>query len=195
MILVVAFALGLLTVPLAGGSLRRLGDLRLRRSEVLVVALVLQLAALKLPLPHDAARALNLSTYLLGAWYLVANLRVAGAWIMGAGGACNLLAVVANGGVMPASAKALAAAGLSTGAAASAESGGSAGFVNSAVVPDAELAWLGDIFSIPRAWPLANVFSIGDVVILVGGLVVAHRLCGSRLLPTPARWAGRSSTA
>jgi len=176
-ILVVAFGLGLLTVPLAGGRLRRLGDLRLRRSSLLVLAFVLQLVALKAPLPHDVAATLNIATYLIGCWYLVANLHLPGLWLVGTGAGCNMLALLANGGVMPASEKALAAAGLST---------SGSGFVNSTAVPNAQVAFLGDIFSIPRSWPLNNVFSIGDVLILLGGLVAAHRLCGSRLLPRPS---------
>lgn len=177
MILVVVFALGLLTVPLAGGRLRLLGDLRLRRSRLLALAFVLQLVALKAPLAHDVAASLNIATYLLGCWYLVANLEIAGMWLVGLGAGCNMLALVANGGVMPASEKALATAGLST---------GSTGFVNSTAVPNAQVAFLGDIFAIPRSWPFHNVFSVGDILIVLGGLVAAHRLCRSRLFPQPS---------
>lgn len=175
-ILVVVFALGLLTVPLAGGRLRLLGDLRLRRSRLLAVAFLLQLVALKAPLAHDVAATLNIATYLVGCWYLLANLEIAGMWLVGVGAGSNMLALIANSGVMPASEKALATAGLST---------TSTGFVNSTAVPDAQVAFLGDIFAIPQSWPLNNVFSIGDVLILLGGLVAAHRLCGSRLFPKP----------
>jgi predicted MFS family arabinose efflux permease len=177
-ILVVAFAVGLLTVPLMGGRLRALAGLRLRRTWVLAVAFVLQLIAVKAPIPVGVAIPLNVSTYFLGCWYLLANLSVPGMLLVATGTATNMLAMLANGGVMPASAKALATAGLSSGA------GG--GFVNSAVVPDAQVAFLGDVFAVPRSWPLHNVFSIGDLLILIGGLVAAHRICGSRLFP-PAR--------
>ena len=39
------------------------------------------------------------------------------------------------------------------------------------------LPWLGDVFAIPRGWPLANVFSIGDVVIVVAVGYFAHMVC------------------
>lgn len=175
MILVVVFALGLLTVPVAGGRLSALGGLRLRRHRILIVAFVVQLVALKAPLPHDVAAPLNLATYFLGAWYLLANLDLPGMWLIGMGTASNMLALLANGGVMPASEKALATAGLSA---------GSASFVNSTAVPGAQVAFLGDVFAIPHSWPLHNVFSIGDVLILLGGLVAVHRICGSRLFPS-----------
>jgi hypothetical protein len=38
------------------------------------------------------------------------------------------------------------------------------------------LLWLGDIIPLP-AGPLANVLSIGDVVIFVGLLFLLHRTC------------------
>ena len=44
-------------------------------------------------------------------------------------------------------------------------------FVNSGVIEGARLAWLGDVFWIPSGWPLANVFSIGDVLIALGVVV------------------------
>ena len=43
-----------------------------------------------------------------------------------------------------------------------------AGSSNSVVVADPGLAFLTDIFALPAAFPLANVFSIGDVLIGVG---------------------------
>jgi hypothetical protein len=48
------------------------------------------------------------------------------------------------------------------------------------VLPDPRLAFLGDVFAIPRGWPLANVFSVGDVLIAVGAVVAVHGICGSR---------------
>jgi uncharacterized protein DUF5317 len=45
------------------------------------------------------------------------------------------------------------------------------GFSNSAVLADPALAPLTDIFAIPAGLPLANVFSIGDVLIAVGLIV------------------------
>jgi hypothetical protein len=175
-ILLVAFVLGLATVPLAGGDLRALGQLRarlglglsLRRWPLLAVALALQVVALKAPVPRDTAIALNLGTYALGCWYLLANLRIPGVWVVAAGASANVVALTANGGVMPASARALSTAGLRT---------ASVGFMNSMVVPHARLSFLGDVFAVPRSWPLANVFSVGDVLLVVGALVVAHRLC------------------
>ncbi|MEP1124001.1 MAG: DUF5317 family protein [Ilumatobacter sp.] len=52
-----------------------------------------------------------------------------------------------------------------------------AAFENSNVNADARLAFLGDVFAIPANWPLANVFSIGDVIIVVAATYLAHVWC------------------
>ena len=50
-------------------------------------------------------------------------------------------------------------------------------FENSQALSDPKLGFLGDIFAIPASWPLSNVFSIGDVLIVIGGTYLAHRVC------------------
>ena len=73
---------------------------------------------------------------------------------------------------MPASAVARAAAGLPPLVA----NGHS--FANSATLKHARLPFLGDIFPWPRPLPFANVFSVGDVLLVVGVAVVLYRVCG-----------------
>jgi hypothetical protein len=54
-------------------------------------------------------------------------------------------------------------------------------FANSATLSHPRLAWLGDVAAVPKGVPLANVFSVGDVLIVLGALVVLHQICGSRV--------------
>ncbi len=51
------------------------------------------------------------------------------------------------------------------------------------MLDDAKLQFLGDVFATPASLPLHNVFSIGDVILLVGVFVLVHVACGSRLVP------------
>jgi hypothetical protein len=175
---VAVVVLGLVTVPAAGGSLRRLAGLRLRALWLLAVALGLQVLVISVVpgVAGWAQRALHLASYGLAAAFLARNRRVAGLWLVGLGAAANASAIAANGGVMPASSAALRAAGAVP-----------AGehFANSAAVDGARLAFLGDVFATPRWFPLHNVFSAGDVLIVAGALLVVHRACGSDL------WLGR----
>lgn len=77
-----------------------------------------------------------------------------------------------NGGVMPAHPGALAAAGIASDPQA---------FSNSIAVPDAQLSFLGDVLWLPASWPVSNVFSIGDCLILAGAFLALHTIAGSRL--------------
>ena len=169
-----AFLLLVLTVPLAGGRLSRLADVRLRSSGLIVVALALQvLMASVIP---DAPRALLVSlhaaSYVLIAWTLWVNRALPGLLVIAAGGATNAGVIALNGGTLPASARALTEAGFTI---------DPAEFKNSGVVQDPVLPWLGDIMATPAWLPFRNVISIGDLVVLVGAAVLLHVACRSRL--------------
>ena len=73
---------------------------------------------------------------------------------------------------MPASAGALRAAGLDP---------ASGDFANSDLVRNPHVGFLGDVFAIPAGWPGANVFSVGDAVMVLGAFLVLHAATGSRL--------------
>jgi hypothetical protein len=171
MLLVYAALLILATVPLAGGSLSALADVRLRGAWLVALALGVQiLITTVLPgLSDGVFRAVHAATYGLLAGFLWRNRRLPGVWLVGLGGLLNAAAILANGGVMPAAPGALARAGLP------AQTPGE--FANSAAVPAPVLGWLGDVFAVPEALgPLANVFSAGDLVIAAGLAVALHRL-------------------
>ena len=182
MILVVFLVLALAAVPLGGGRLRRLSDLRFRAPGILWLALGTQLALMAFPGEESWWRvAANVATYPLGIGWVWLNRRIPGLWVVGVGAACNLMPILANGGIMPASAHALEVAGIP------ADLGV---YTNSTVLADPKLLFLGDVLAIPRSFPLANVLSIGDVVIALGAAYTIHRVTGSRLAGRPRPIAG-----
>ena len=175
MTLALVFVVILASVPLAGGRLSALGELRLRSMWLAGLAFGVQVVLVTL-LPDGGEtlhRGAHLVTYALVGACLARNLDLPFAWLVALGGALNLAAIAANGGVMPASSRALAAAGL--------EAAGGGSFANSDLVEGARLAFLGDVFAIPAGWPGANVFSVGDVLLAAGALLALHAVCGSRL--------------
>ncbi len=177
MLLVLVVVLGVATVPLARGRFLALAQLRFRRSWLLLIALLLQLA---ITLVFEGSRTgahyvAHVASYGLIVAFIVVNRRIPGMWLVGVGTMMNVVVIAANGGVMPTSPDALAAAGLPT-------SPGT--FENSTVVAAPTLSFLGDIFAVPESWPLSNVFSPGDVCIAIGVIVVIHRVTGSRLVPS-----------
>ena len=175
MTLALAFLLLLLTVPLAGGKLSRVEEVRIRWVWLAVVAFAVQVVLVTVVPEGDAGlhRILHLLTYALAAACLLRNLDLRFVWLVGVGGLLNLIAIAANGGVMPASRSALHTAGLDV------QSGQ---FANSDFVENAHVPFLGDVFAIPAGWPGANVFSVGDALMLVGVLLAIHAAAGSRLV-------------
>jgi hypothetical protein len=168
MIIVAAALIGVLAAALAGADLRRLVHLPVQRLWLVWVAIGVQVGVLSLLGPFLAGpvgNVIHLSTYGFVAVFVVMNRKIPGVTAMGIGGGMNLAAIIANGGVMPASATAWRIAGK----------GALSGFENSLPVDDAKLAWLGDVFALPAGWPLANVFSAGDVVLVVGLVWMVHR--------------------
>lgn len=175
MILVIAALLCLVSVPLAGGQLAALAELRIRATWTIMLGLGLQVLVVTVlpggsPGVHAAA---HLASYVLAAAFVWANRRVPGMLLVALGGAMNLAAISANGGVMPAWPPALRIAGLHAGD----------GYENSAAVADPRLQVLGDVIPVPGVWPIANVLSVGDLVLFAGTLVLLHRVCRSRLRP------------
>lgn len=171
--MVVAFVVALATVPLGGGRLGALADVRLRRWWLLAAGMGLQLLSLT-GVPNALGAVLHGASYAAGGAYLFSNLHLPGILWVGVGAALNLLGIAANGGTLPASASALRVAGI--------DDARGDEFVNSAAIADARLPFLGDIFAIPDFLPFSNVFSIGDVVLAIGIFIALHRLTGSRFI-------------
>ena len=172
--MLVAFVVALALVPVGRGRLGALADVRLRRWWLLAIGLGLQVAALA-GVPTALGAVLHAASYVAGGAYLFSNLHLPGVLWVAVGAGLNLVGIAVNGGTLPASLRALRAAGL--------EPVRGAQYVNSGFVEGARLPFLGDVFAIPRWLPLSNVFSLGDVVIGVGIFVALHRLTESRLVP------------
>ncbi len=182
-VLVVAVVGGLLAGTLLGGSLGNLERLSLRLAALVVLALALQLVAfspLGERLPGAAIIALHLASYALLLTFVAANIRRRPVVCFGAGVISNAVTIVVNGGYMPASRAALRLAGLVE----------ATGHHNNSEVAGAatHLGFLGDVFALPHAVPLANVFSPGDLLIAVGlaWLIAAGMRGAGAALAAPA---------
>jgi hypothetical protein len=163
---------GLAIAPLLGGRWSRLGQVRIRAVPVFFVAIGLQVVAFPFRMlpwhtPDRVAVVLWLCSYALLIVGVAANIRLPGVPAIAAGLFLNLSAILLNGGHMPALPSALRGAGLH--------------FVqsrNSAAMPAPHLAWFVDRWAAPPWVPLANVFSVGDVLIATGGFVLALAATG-----------------
>jgi hypothetical protein len=171
MLLLFVVAACFVTVPLTGGRLMQLADLSFRAVWAALVAIAIQVAIIDVLPGGDRGLhiALHVSSYALAGYFLVRNRHVPGLWLISLGGAMNFAAIAANGGVMPAAAAALRRAGIDP----------SSGFANSAAVAHPKLLFLGDILAVPGPWPIGNVFSLGDLILVVGLLVLLRRACAA----------------
>jgi hypothetical protein len=168
---------GLVVGYATGGRLGNIQRARFRYVWLVAAALALQLIAFSPIGAHlDAGwvAALYLASYGGLLAFAAINLRSLGIAVTSLGVVCNALAIAANGGYMPARRAALAAAGMPY-------AGDSA--LNSRLIDGGtRFAFLGDVFALPKGVPLANVFSVGDVLIAAGLalLIVLAMHCGAR---------------
>jgi Family of unknown function (DUF5317) len=175
MILVLPVVLAVAVGLVLGGRLESLATFRLRFPWLVVAAFGLQVVAfpfkwLPWTTPDAPATALWLVSFGLLALLAWSNRRLAGVPIVAAGLISNMVAVGVNGGSMPTLPAALAAL--------------DPGYVvanNSSFDASPKLAWLVDRWAVPSWSPVGNVFSVGDVVLAVGIVVVVVAAMGARL--------------
>lgn len=173
MFILYAIPVGLVVGWLLGGRLDRLAELRFRWAPLAIAGLFAQVVLFAGPVAERIGAfgpALYVGSTVAVLVAVVRNIRLPGIALVVAGAVSNLLAIVANGGVMPASPEAVAALGLEAGE----------GFSNSVVMTDPALRPLTDIFALPTWVPFANVFSVGDVLIGLGvAIAIALGMRGS----------------
>ena len=164
MFVLYALVIGLILGFVLGGRAAGLAALQFRWSGLMLGGLFFQVLLFSDPVagrigPLGAPLYVASTAVVLAA--VLANWRIPGLPIVALGAASNLLAIVANGGYMPAARAAMVALGKTDPIV----------YSNSAVVETPALAPLTDIFALPTWLPFTNVFSIGDVLIAVGVIV------------------------
>ena len=180
MFILYAIPAGILVGLVLGGRLEGLGTIRFRWAWVFLVGLAVQLVLFS-DFVTERIGAAGMPLYVLSTLAVdaavLANVRIPGIPLVLAGAGSNLAAILANGGYMPTSASALDALG----------DGLTGAYSNSSVVENPALPWLTDVFAMPAWLPMANVFSIGDVLIGLGVVVVIASAMRSAVAPAKPR--------
>src|SRR4029453_13099954 len=156
MFILYAVAIGLVIGLLAGGRVSGIADIQFRWWPLVVVGFLFQVV-----LFNDAVASrigslgppLYVASTALVVVAVLRNLDVPGMPLVLLGAACNLVAILANGGYMPASPSALAAVGESAPVI----------YSNSSVVPHPAFEPLTDIFALPSGLPFNNVSTTATV--------------------------------
>jgi hypothetical protein len=104
----------LVAVACTGARLSRLAHLRIRHAWLLWTALADQVLIISvIPNNHPALLATaHIGSYVAAGACLLANRRLPGAWLIGAGGLSNGLVIVVNGGTLPRLGRSAASLGL-----------------------------------------------------------------------------------
>ncbi len=170
MLVLVCVAVALAVTSLTRRRLSGVLAIPWRHRWLLPLALVAQTVVVEVPgLPAAVASAVHVLTYALAGAFLLLNRHVKGLWLLGLGAGANAVTITLNGGTLPADPHALAVAGIRQDLA----------FPNSGPLAHPVLPWLGDVFAVPQGVPFANVFSVGDVLV-VAGVVWLVRATGRR---------------
>lgn len=171
---------GFILAWLAGASFRRLADIHLRGSWLVVAALTLQLLVFGFPvttkLLAPAAVPAHITSYVLLVLFALLNLAQPGFTMAAVGLALNVAAISANHGRMPVLLSVWSATGR-----APIELAGSGHYNNTTLAAtDTHLGFLGDVFPLPASVPLANALSVGDILLLLGATYFVYRRCCAR---------------
>ena len=185
MFMLVAIPIGILAGLLARGRVAGLAALRLRWAWLAVAGLVVQVVLFSETgdrLAGSYGPAIYVASTAAVFLAVARNIPIPGMPLVALGSLSNLVAISANGGFMPADAGALHAAGLD----------GPGTHTNSVVLEHPALQALTDIFAIPSGLPFANVFSVGDVLLGIGIVVV---IVAAMRRPVPAEGAAQPLAA
>ena len=180
MLFIVAALLGGAFGSLRGGHLSNLTDLSLRWSALPLLAVGLQAFVIHGPGkaeagPYTVPALVILASYGLLLITVLVNLRLPGMAWLGLGVALNLLVMVVNGGWMPVTPDLLATAGFAE--TPSAILPGQRVLASKDVVmvsQEIHLRWLSDMFIMSKLGILSAVFSVGDVVMMLGVFQLIH---------------------
>lgn len=182
--------LGLVLGRILGGRLTALADFPIAGKTLVFAAIGIQMVAfpwsfLPWTTPTWVAKILWLVSFVLLIGMLVLNRALRGAAIVAGGLACNLAAILANHGLMPALPSALRTAGTHYHV-----------HNNSIQVVRPHLALLVDRWAAPSWLPMANVYSVGDVLIAIGTVVaIAAAMRWRPASPAPAPAPRRTASA
>ena len=171
MIMLWSVIIGLLIGYLRGGKIENLAQIEFNYSWLIVAAILIQIIILPLlpgmgPLIGSGQSIFHIISYILIGIFIVFNWRVFQVLIIGAGAFLNGIVISLNGGYMPASPNMLQRAGKGEIARVLRETGQHSNVVK--MGKDTICNFLGDLLYLPHWLPFSSAFSIGDLIISIG---------------------------
>lgn len=174
MIILLVLLMAILFALVRGGKITYLADLNIQWRGVIIGGFLIQVVVFEDFWQNNSSLyPLTTTAYFISLFLLVIalikNNAFPGIKLLTFGFVLNVLAIVLNGGYMPATVDAWATAGfhsLSPGQT----------YNNSIIAgPNTPALFLGDIFAIPKGFVFPNVFSIGDLLIALGAFYLIQK--------------------
>jgi hypothetical protein len=174
MIILVVLAVSIIVAIVRGGRLQNLAHLHLRWRGVILAGFFVQVFIFSsFWQGRSETKPLTPWAYILSLLLLLValcyNYRLPGMRVITLGFFFNFITVALNGGYMPASPAAMQTAGLPV------LLPGQVMSNSIGMGPETVLFFLGDVFAVPRGFIFPNVFSIGDVVIAIGAVILTQK--------------------
>ena len=178
MILAWSVPIGIVIGFIRGGRLGNLEHISLKMAWLIFIALIMQLLIFPIGLPGGAILQvdpplldiIHLGSYAILALFVILNIREWAIGIMGLGMFSNITAIFLNGG-MPTTKETMLRAGIITQEQFEQLQCDQIVANNVIKCGDAKVGILGDIFATPAWFPMSNIFSIGDVVLVLGMII------------------------
>ena len=164
-----ALVLGILIGRIRKGRLSNLSEMQFRGWVFVVVGALIQFIPIflnKFELLLEYHMYFPFAALLIMVGVMAMNLEKNGVWLILIGGVLNTLAIAMNGFKMPVNIKGLKYAGLDAVAETIAD-GSVINYIDAATVENFS-RFLGKIIAIPSFYPFAKVLSIGDIVMMIG---------------------------
>jgi hypothetical protein len=165
MFILYAIVIGLIVGLASGGRLRHLARIEFAWAPLILVGFLAQVLLFSDAVAErigEAGPPLYVASTLLVGAAIVRNARIAGLPLVAAGALSNMAAILANGGYMPATEASMASLGKAAPTI----------YSNSAIVARPALEPLIDRFALPPWLPFTNVFSVGDVLLGIGVVIL-----------------------
>lgn len=170
---IVVLIVGIIAL-ITGGSVKNLHNIRFKQTWLVLVAMAIKIVTntdlrFYLDISNTIAPVLYPSSLALITLFIILNIRLRGLVVVGLGLAGNLLAIVTNAGYMPVKTEYL----YLTATASELEiiNKGLPVYNYIAAGPHTKLYYLCDIFLMPNGIFISRIFSIGDILIAIGGSI------------------------
>lgn len=170
MLLLWGVVLGVVIGFLRGGTVANLENLGIKHLWLVPVSLVIQLLIFPVlsgqPVISSGTELFHILSYAVLVFFVLANLRVPGIFLMGTGMVSNFIVITANGGYMPSSVASLIKSGEFEVAYNLIREGTYGNVIN--MNGSTTFEFLGDWLYLPSWFPFSTAFSLGDLLIALG---------------------------